>query len=236
VIGQRFDLLLLRHLMVAPDYTCANLIANALAIPEGEDFLFAHALIQEGAYSSMLRTRRRELHVRAAEWYGERDLTLCAQHFDRADDERAAKAYLRAAAAQRSAYHIEAALRLATRGTEIARDAADRHALICLKGELQRDLGDIAASVRSYREALKASPDGTARCQAQIGLAEGLRVSEGLNEALNLLDQAQETAENHELIGELARIHHLRGNIISRLGTSMAAKTNTNVALSMLAA
>ena len=80
--------------MGAPDYTCANLIANALAIPEGEDFLFAHALIQEGAYSSMLRSRRRELHVRAAEWYSERDLTLCAQHFDRADDERAAKAYL----------------------------------------------------------------------------------------------------------------------------------------------
>src|SRR5262249_54288494 len=95
---------------------------------------------------------------------------------------------------------------------------ADRHAPICLKGELQRDLGDIAASVRSYREALKASPDGTARCQAQIGLAEGLRVSEGLNEALNLLDQAQETAENHELIGELARIHPLRCNIYFPLG------------------
>jgi class 3 adenylate cyclase/tetratricopeptide (TPR) repeat protein len=218
VIGQRFALGLLRHLMRAPDYTCANLIANALAIPEGEDFLFAHALIQEGAYSSMLRTRRRELHVRAAEWYSEGDLTLCAQHFDRADDERAAKAYLRAAAAQRSSYHIEAALRLASRGSEIAGDAADRHALICLKGELQRDLGNIASSVLSYREALKASPDGIARCQAQIGLAEGLRVSEGLNEALHLLEQAQETGEKHELTGELARIHHLRGNIYFPLG------------------
>jgi hypothetical protein len=44
VIGHRFDLRLLRHLMAAPDYTCVNLIANALAIPEGDDFLFAHAL------------------------------------------------------------------------------------------------------------------------------------------------------------------------------------------------
>ena len=218
VIGQRFDLALLRHLMGAPDYTCANLIANALAIPEGDDFLFAHALIQEGAYSSMLRTRRRDLHVRAAEWYNERDLTLCAQHFDRADDERAAKAYLGAAAAQRSSYRIEAALRLASRGSEIARDEADRHALICLKGELQRDLGDIASSVLSYRDAMQASPDDVARCQAQIGLAEGLRVSEGLNEALLLLDQAQGTAEKRELPAELARIHHLRGNIYFPLG------------------
>jgi hypothetical protein len=55
VIGQRFDLRLLRHLMAAPEYTCVNLIANALAIPEGDDFLFAHAPIQEGAYSSLLR-------------------------------------------------------------------------------------------------------------------------------------------------------------------------------------
>jgi tetratricopeptide (TPR) repeat protein len=172
VIGQRFHLDLLRHLIGASDYTCANLIANALAIPEGEDFLFAHALIQEGAYSSLLRTRRRELHMRAAEWYNERDLTLCAQHFDRADDERAPKAYLSAAAAQRSSYRIEAALRLASRGSEIARNEGDRHALICLKGELQRDLGDIASSVLSYREAVEASPDDIARCRAQIGLAE----------------------------------------------------------------
>jgi class 3 adenylate cyclase/tetratricopeptide (TPR) repeat protein len=218
VIGQRFDLELLRHLMAAPDYTCANLIANALAIPEGDDFLFAHALIQEGVYSSMLKSRRRELHVRAAEWYSERDLTLCAQHFDRADDERAAKAYLRAAVGQRSSYHIEAALRLAVRGSEIARDAAHRHALICLKGELQRDIGDVASSVLSYREAIDASPDDIARCRAQVGLAEGLRVSEGLSEALHLLGQAQQAAEKHELTADLARIHHLRGNIYFPLG------------------
>jgi class 3 adenylate cyclase/tetratricopeptide (TPR) repeat protein len=218
VIGQRFDLGLLRHLMAAPDYSCANLIANALAIPEGDDFMFAHALIQEGAYSSMLRSRRRELHARAAEWYSERDLTLCAQHFDRADDERAAKAYLRAAVAQRSTYHMDAAFRLAARGCEIARDAADRHALICLKGELQRDLGDPSASVLSYREAIEASPDDIARCRAQIGLAEGLRVTEGLSEALHLLGQAQQVAEKHELTADLARLHHLRGNIYFPLG------------------
>jgi tetratricopeptide (TPR) repeat protein len=152
------------------------------------------------------------------EWYGERDLTLCAQHFDRADDERAAKAYLRAAASQRSSYHMDAAFRLAARGCEVARDAADRHALICLKGELQRDLGDTVSSVLSYREAIEASPDNIARCRAQIGLAEGLRVSEGLSEALHLLDQAQQVAEEHELAVDLARLHHLRGNIYFPLG------------------
>ena len=218
IIGQRFDLALLRHLIGTPDYTCDNLVSNALVLPEGDDFLFAHALIQEGAYSSMLRSRRRALHIKAAEWFAERDPTLHAQHLDRAEDHRAAAAYLKAATAQRAAYHVDAALRLADRGLEIARDAGDRHALMCLKGEVQRDLGDVVSSVASYRSALDASPDGRAQCQAQIGLAEGLRVSEGRDEALRLLDAAQRTAEQYDMIAELARIHHLRGNIFFPLG------------------
>ena len=218
IIGQRFDLALLRHLVGTPDYTCDNLASSALVLPEGDDFLFAHALIQEGAYSSILRSRRRALHIKAAEWFAERDPTLHAQHLDRAEDHRAAAAYLRAATAQRVTYNIDAALRLADRGLEIARDAGDRHALMCLKGEVQRDLGDVVSSVASYRSALDASRDGRAQCQAQIGLAEGLRVSEGFDEALRLLDAAQRTAEQYDMIAELARIHHLRGNIFFPLG------------------
>ena len=39
-----------------------------------------------------------------------------------------------------------------------------------------------------------------------------------LDEALTLLDEAQEAAERHAMISELARIHHLRGNIFFPLG------------------
>jgi tetratricopeptide (TPR) repeat protein len=218
VIGQRFDLALLRHLVEIPDYVCDGLIGNALVLPEGDDFLFAHALIQEGAYSSLLRSRRRELHRQAAEWFAEQDLTLHAQHLDRAEDARAAKAYLKAAITQRAAFHVDAALRLADRGLEVAQADDDRHALICIKGELLRDLGDIASSVATYRLAITTSPDEAALSQAQLGLAEGLRVSEGLDEALELLDQAQHAAERHDMVAELARIHHLRGNIFFPLG------------------
>ena len=218
VIGQRFDLALLRHLVDTPDYVCDGLIGNALVFPEGDDFLFAHALIQEGAYSSLLRSRRRELHRQAAEWFADQDLTLHAQHLDRADDARTAEAYLKAAIAQRAAFHVDAALRLADRGLEVAQADADRHALICIKGELQRDLGEIASSVAIYRQAIAASQDEPARCQAQLGLAEGLRVSEGLAEALELLNEAQQVAERHDMVAELARIHHLRGNIFFPLG------------------
>ena len=217
VIGQRFDLPLLRHLIGAPDYVCDSLISHALVLPEGEDFLFAHALIQEGAYSSLLRSRQRELHLRAAEWFADQDLTLYAQ-LDRAEDDRAPTAYLNAAAKQRAAYRANSALRLVERGLELARPDTDRFALISLKDELPRDLGDIASSVATYRLAITASTDDGTRCQAQLGLAEGLRVNEGLSEALELLDQAQQTAEQRGMVPELARIHHLRGNIFFPLG------------------
>jgi tetratricopeptide (TPR) repeat protein len=224
VIGQRFDLSLLRRLIDAPDYVCDGLVGNALVLPEGDDFLFAHALIQEGAYSSLLRSRRRQLHLRAAEWFAEHDPMLCAQHLDRAEDARAPAAYLDAASAQRAVFRSDAALRLVERGLEIAKDEGDRHALRCLKGELLRDLGDIASSVSVYREALAASTGDVALCRAQVGLAEGLRVSEGFDEALGLLNQAQSLAERHAMAPELARIHHLRGNIFFPLGNIEGCK------------
>ena len=218
VIGQRFDLALLRRLIDDPDYVCDGLLVNALVLPEGEDFLFAHALIQQGAWATLLRVRRRELHRRAAEWFAHSDPTLHAQHLDRAEDERAAAAYLAAAAAQRAAHRFEAALRLADRGLEIAPTDTDRHALSCAKGELQRDLGDIAGSIATYRGALAAATDDDARCVCQLGLAEGLRVNEGLDEALALLSAAQTIAERDGRVADLASLHHLRGNILFPLG------------------
>jgi hypothetical protein len=195
-----------------------DLINNALVLPEGDDFLFAHALVQEGAYSSLLRSRRRELHRRAAEWFVGVDPELYAQHLDRAEDERAPRAYLDAAVGQRTAYHVDAALRLVERGLSVAPAEADRHAFICLRGELQRDLGDVFSSIASYREVMAASADEATLCRARLGLAEGLRVSEGLAEALELLQQAQRTAEANDMVGELAKLHHLRGSIFFPIG------------------
>ncbi|HWT34866.1 MAG TPA: adenylate/guanylate cyclase domain-containing protein [Paraburkholderia sp.] len=218
VIGQRFGLALLRRLIDKPDYDCRTLVANSLVLPEGDDFLFAHALIQESAYSTLLRARRRELHRRAADWFAGNDAVLRAQHLLRAEDERAPQACLEAALAQRAEHFTESALHLIEQGLRIAHAPDDKHALMCFKGELQRDLGDVAASIATYRSVVDAAPDDAGRCVAQLGLAEGLRVSEGLSEALELLDAAQQIAERDDRVNELARLHHLRGNVLFPLG------------------
>jgi len=107
VLGQRFAGSALAHLLDSSDYVPERLISRLLVRPQlaSEDvFLFAHALIRDAIYDTLLRSRRRELHQRAAEWYADRDPVLHAEHLDRAEDPKAAQAYLAAARSQVSDY------------------------------------------------------------------------------------------------------------------------------------
>ena len=118
VLGQRFDLASLRHVLGQPDYAVDRLADRLLVRPDEDGFLFAHALIRDAVYDGLLRSRRRELHGRAAGWYGGRDAAMRALHLDRADDPAAPRAYLEAAAGLFADYRQDAALRLAERGLE----------------------------------------------------------------------------------------------------------------------
>ena len=95
VLGQRFATDALRHLLDRAGYDPRLLVENFLVRADGGEFMFCHALIRDGAYASLLHKRRRVLHARAAEWFAvARRCALAAEHFDRADDPRAAAAYL----------------------------------------------------------------------------------------------------------------------------------------------
>jgi class 3 adenylate cyclase/tetratricopeptide (TPR) repeat protein len=218
VIGQRFSPVLLGHLLGDEDFRCGGLAAQSLIRPDGEDFLFAHALVRDGVYSSLLKSRRRDLHKQAAGWFTERDPVLSAQHLDRAEDPSAAKAYLEAAQAQQAAYRFDAAMNLAQRGLALATDGADSHALTCLLGELHYELGALGPSIEAFERALDLARDDVMRCHAWIGLASGLRVSDDLDRAFEALDNAEAAAQAHGLEEELARIHYLRGNLYFPLG------------------
>ena len=74
VLGQRFDLEGLRFLINNSDYACRELVEHHLVRPEGSLYLFAHALIREGAYASLLKRHRLALHRRAADWFNGQDL------------------------------------------------------------------------------------------------------------------------------------------------------------------
>lgn len=218
VLGQRFPPGGVRHLLGMPDYNCQKLIEHYLVRPDGGDLLFTHALIRDGVYASLVKARREALHRRAAEWYAERDLALHAEHLALAHDAQAAAAFVAAAAAETAAYHMDSALRLTERGLEIA-EGADRHALLCLRGDLLRGLGEVQDSIDAFQESLGAATDGAALARSWIGLGEGLRVSGNYDAALKATREAEQAAGTTSPL-LLAEIHHLRGNILFPSGNT----------------
>src|SRR5690606_16731431 len=212
VIGQHFAPETLRHLIDDPAYDCATLLRHRLLTPDGDGYLFAHVLIREGAYGSLLKARRRSLHRKAADWFAAHDPVLRAQHLDRAGDPAAPRAYLDAAFAQAAAYRYERALRLVESGLALASAQDDRSALLRLRGDLLHDLGNIPESIACHEQALEAAQDDADRCRAWIGLAAGMRMVDRYKEALDALDRAEAVAGDG-LALERARLHHLRGNL-----------------------
>ena len=218
VLGQRFPLAALQALIANPDYSCAGLVNRLLIRPENGEYLFAHALIRDAVYSSLLKARRREMHRSTAAWFAHRDAVLHAEHLDRAGDAAAPAAYLAAARAEVDAYQMEGARRLTARGLALARDGRNRFALACASGDVLRDLGATAESIAAFEEALRAATDDLERCEARIGLARGMRIADRIDEALAALDAAEAIAAVGQRDLELAWIHHLRGNFYFPLG------------------
>lgn len=213
VLGQRFAIDVLRHLVEQPLASVDTLVAHGLMLPAGEDCAFAHAIVHEAIYASLPKARREALHRRAADWYRQRDPGLYAQHLGRANDPGAAAAYLDAAASARAAYRLEEALNLVEQGAKAAGAEQVRVALALERGALLHDLGRIEEATAAYEAALGLATEPRQRCQAQIGLAAAMRISDRIEPALKALDEAEAIASAIGLDAERARIHYLRGSL-----------------------
>ncbi len=223
VIGKRFSQDNLRGICGEPDLSCDTLIAANLVRPDNSDLLFAHALIQEAVYASTLKSRRRDLHRAAAQWFAQSDLVLFAEHLDRAEDADAAHAYLRAATQEAARQHFESALRLAERGGALAANVAREHMrvgcdLALLRGDVLREIGQSEESIVAFQAALDLAVDDEQRCRASMGIAAGYRVTGDFSAAMEALGQAEPIAERLELTLARSSIHYNRGNLFFAQG------------------
>jgi class 3 adenylate cyclase/tetratricopeptide (TPR) repeat protein len=216
--GQRFSLDLVRALVRDQGFVPDTLLRQQMIRPDGAEFLFAHALVRDGVYSSLTRERRRDLHRAAADWYENRDVVLRAEHLERAGDPGAAVAYRAAALAQAADYHFDLALSLAERGRAIAATPEDRFALDLLRGEYLREAGRAQESLAAFDQALIEGAGAPDRCRAHIGIAAGNRILSRLEPALSALAEAQRLAPADDLAIERAQIHYYRGNILFAQG------------------
>lgn len=218
VLGLRFRLDALRKLLDDAEYSISRMEDQGLLRSDAGEFLFAHALIQEAVYGSLLRSRRLELHTAAAHWYAGRDAVLEARHLGLAGSPDAFAAYMRAARVEATHYRIEHALELLGRAIAFSVGDRDRCELVALRGELQRDHGQTAKSVQSFGEALHLAQDDSQQLRAWIGIAGGLRILDIYDRALSALVNAERLAL---ALGErkaLINIYSLRGNVYFPLG------------------
>jgi tetratricopeptide (TPR) repeat protein len=218
VLGQRFAIDALRHLLDRAGYDPRLLVENFLVRADGGEFMFCHALIRDGAYASLLHKRRRALHARAAEWFASRDGVLAAEHFDRADDPRAAAAYLDASVSLAEQFRHAAALALVERGLALAVAQETRFALLMARGRLLVELGRASEAIEAAQAALEAASNAGERARALIATAAGMRLNDRIAEGLAALDEAEPLATEAALALDLSRLHHLRGNLLFPLG------------------
>ncbi|MEK9719604.1 MAG: tetratricopeptide repeat protein, partial [Quisquiliibacterium sp.] len=229
VLGQRFSLAALRHVINDQSYDCQALVQHFLVRPVGPEFLFAHALVKDGVYSSLLKAARASLHRRAAQWFAGQDLTLRAEHLDRAQDSGAAAAYLDAAQEQAQRYRNDRALRLSERALSLA-ESSLIHTIACFRGDLLRNMGDIEGSLGSFEHALSNANEDHERSRAWIGMAEALRASDQHDKAGEALENAQRLGANGPPL-VLAEIHHLRGNLYFPAGRAQECFEQHQLAL-----
>lgn len=218
VLGQRFELDALSHLVEDEDYDCVKLVEKYLVRPDGDQYLFAHALIREGVYNSLLSSTKNRLHQSAADWFRNHDLRLCAEHLDRAGDPAAARTYLEAAKAEAEKLHFETVLELARRGAELANEKDDICDVYLLQGETLLNTGATDKAIDAYKTAIEHAGDDRRQVSAWSGLAAAYRVADRQDDALEALDMAEARARPKELNAELAYIHYLRGNVYFPLG------------------
>jgi tetratricopeptide (TPR) repeat protein len=214
VIGQRFNMELIRELTENEEITPTQLVQRNLLRPQGEEYLFAHALIREAVNASLLSATRKGLHSRAAAWYADRDLSLHAEHLALAGEVEAAAAFLTAASEKLRKFHYQVALALIRRSVEIAQTSDQKAKLFLLEGDTYLDLGQMVEAERSYELVLSLVSVPLDRCRALIGLAGIKRITDQLEEALVHLQEAQSIAEAPHQPEELSRVHSLRGNLL----------------------
>lgn len=211
VLGQHFELGAWRALVDAP--LLEPLVDAGLLRPDDAAAQFVHALIRDGAYASLLKTRRRELHLRAAAWYATRDPGLQAEHLALADSPLAAAAFSRASRAELERYRYGEAQALAEHGLRCATNGAERHVLAMLQGETLREQGRNVEALAAFIRARDDADDAAGAAQASYEMATVHRLLAQVDAAWQALDAAEPTAQKLGATRWLSGIHYLRGNL-----------------------
>ncbi len=233
VLGQRFSPEVLNFILGEGHLDVSTLIRSALIREAGTELMFAHALIRDGSYATLVKSERARLHRQAAKWFEDRDATLRAQHLDRAGATNAAQAYLDAAENLIQAFQFDDASPLIKRALELPAPSGVRFDLFCARGETHRLQGLSDEALREFKEAADLAETDEQVSRAHIGLAQAARQASLYKDALQSLDTAEVAAERCGSERDIAQINYVRGNVYFPLGRVEDALQSNEKALTL---
>ncbi|MDL2356124.1 MAG: AAA family ATPase, partial [Pseudomonadota bacterium] len=214
VIGNRFELALLREALGEPHYEPEAAGRNSLVRRVGAaSYAFVHDLVMHCIYESIDPGQQRRLHRELAALYREHDPALSAQHLYRADDPGAFDMMLRAIRDKLAAHQFEAALELTAECSANDSTRYSSFTLALLQSHATAGLGQMAQARRSYGHALMLAGRPQEKIDAVVGLATTLNILEELDEEERLLDETLPLAQAGGADAALARLLYLKGNI-----------------------
>ena len=214
VIGNRFELALLREALGEPHYELEAAGRNSLVRRLGAaGYAFVHDLVMHCIYESIEPAQQRSLHLRLATLYREHEPALSAQHLYRADDPGAFDMMLRAIRDRLAEHQFEAALELTAECSANDSTRYSSFTLALLQSHATAGLGQMAQAKRCYQHALMLAGRPQEKIDAVVGLATTLNILEELDEEERLLDETLPLARSIGADASLARLLYLKGNI-----------------------
>jgi tetratricopeptide (TPR) repeat protein len=189
------------------------------------EYAFKHVLIRDGAYGTMPRATRRELHGAIARYLEDR-LTdrpdqgwLLAHHWTQAGDPARAITYLLAAAQRaQDALAVDEAYDLLTRAFDLAEDDAERRRILFRRGDMLAKTGEFARADKELTDLLP-ELEGREEVEALLSLGMATHWTEQTDRTLEVSQRALTLSRDQafrdlEPIGMslLSAAHSMRGD------------------------
>ena len=222
VIGNRFELGMLREALAQPDYLPEAAGRHCLVRPCGQgSYMFVHDLVMHCIYDAIDAQQRRLLHRTVADLYRDTDRALCAHHLWRCDDPAAFEMALAALRDKLAARQFDAALELSAQWQS---EHPDSFALVLLHAHALSGAGLTPRARQSYQGALALAAGASDKIEAALGLATSLNILEQLDEEERLLDAMLPLARGMGADASLAKLLYLKGNIYFPRGNYNACR------------
>jgi class 3 adenylate cyclase/tetratricopeptide (TPR) repeat protein len=189
------------------------------------EYAFKHVLIRDGAYGTMPRATRRELHGAIARYLEERlvdraDLGwLLAHHWTQAGEPTRAIGYLLAAAQRaQDALAVDEAYDLLTRAFDLADDDAERRRILFRRGDMLAKTGEFARADKELTD-LVPELEGREEVEALLSLGMATHWTEQTERTHDVAQRAVTRSRDEGLadlepigLSLLAAAHAMRGD------------------------